>query len=289
MQVARGRWVGTSVRPAAPKLKYPRARDQRTWIFRRTFEVKQRGLHFVAAGDRLRNDQVGRRIESRPWEGFRFTFYFDRLDDLDFRPADAGFQEVGIELAPDCMIAARAPDDLRIRPGEEGESGFAWMARPTIEIGVLHYQDSARAYRLPHTAKHLYRLCEMLQDETSVDDIVSSTVVPMTEIHGLESDVGQTSRCGGLTRQSELYVVHIDSGHQGWSNQRCDLKSDIASAATQVDRIHARPQASPAEQGSCLRPPGSRENLEPFVSLLATPYDVAAHERDYPRGVVGLR
>src|SRR6266446_10642701 len=70
-----GRRVDTSVRPAAPKLKYPRARDQRTWIFRRTFEVKQRGLHFVAAGDRLRNDQVGRRIESRPWEGFRFTFY----------------------------------------------------------------------------------------------------------------------------------------------------------------------------------------------------------------------
>src|SRR6266851_3012781 len=96
-----GRRVGTSVRPAAPKLKYPRARDQRTWIFRRTFEVKQRGRHFVAAGDRLRNDQVGRRIESRPWEGFRFTFYCDGLDDLDFRPADAGFQEVGIELAPD--------------------------------------------------------------------------------------------------------------------------------------------------------------------------------------------
>src|SRR6266851_4525011 len=96
-----GRRVGTSVRPAAPKLKYPRARDQRTWIFRRTFEVKQRGLHFVAAGDRLRNDQVGRRIEGRPWEGFRFTFYCDGLDDLDFRPADAGFQEVGIELAPD--------------------------------------------------------------------------------------------------------------------------------------------------------------------------------------------
>src|SRR6266852_4413261 len=96
-----GRRVGTSVRPAAPELKYPRARDQRTWIFRRTFEVKQRGLHFVAAGDRLRNDQVGRRIESRPWEGFRFTFYCDGLDDLDFRPADAGFQEVGIELAPD--------------------------------------------------------------------------------------------------------------------------------------------------------------------------------------------
>src|SRR5258708_1819695 len=57
---------------------------------------------------------------------------------------------------------------------------------------------------------------------------------------------------------------------------------------TQVDRIHAGPQASPAEQGSCLRPPGSRENLEPFVSLLATPYDVALHERDYPCGV-GLR
>ena len=186
------------------------------------------------------------------------------------------------------MIATRAPDDLRIRPGEEVESGSGWMARPTIEIGVLHYQDSAGAYRLPHTAKHLYRLREMLKDETSVDDIVSSMVVPIAEIHGLESDVGQTSRCGGLTRQSELYVVHIDSGHQGWSNQGSDLKSDIASAATQVDRIHAGPQASPAEQGSCLRPPGSRENLEPFVSLLATPYDVALHERDYRSGV-GVR
>jgi hypothetical protein len=186
------------------------------------------------------------------------------------------------------MVATRAPDDLRIRPGEEVESGSGWMARPTIEIGVLHYQDAAGAYRLPHTAKHLYRLCEMLQDETSVDDIVSSMVVPMAEIHGLESDVGQTSRCGGLTRQSELYVVHIDSGHHGWSNQGCDLKSDIASAATQVDRIHAGPQAGPAEQGSCLRPPSSGENLEPFVSLLATPYDVALHERDYPTEV-GLR
>src|SRR5260370_38373560 len=57
------------------------------------------------------------------------------------------------------MIATRAPDDLRICPGEEVESGSGWMARPTIEIGVLHYQDSAGADRLPHTAKHLYRMC----------------------------------------------------------------------------------------------------------------------------------
>src|SRR5260370_8766803 len=128
------------------------------------------------------------------------------------------------------MIATRAPDGLRIRPGEEVESGSGWMARPTIEIGVLHDQDSAGAYRLPHTAKHLYRLCEMLQDETSVDDIVSSMVVPMAEIHGLESDVGQTSRCGGLTSQSELYVVHIDSGPPGWTKPGCTLKTHIPSA-----------------------------------------------------------
>src|SRR5258708_13317678 len=111
-----GRRVGTSVRPAAPKLKYPRARDQRTWIFRRTFEVKKRRLHFVAAGDRLRNDQVSRRIESRPWEGFRVTFYFDRLDDLDFGLADAGFKEVALDLAPDRIIATPAPDSLPLRP-----------------------------------------------------------------------------------------------------------------------------------------------------------------------------
>src|SRR5258708_19569968 len=95
-----GRRVGTSVRPAAPKLKYPRARDQRTWIFRRTFEVKQRRLHFVAAGDRLRNDQVSRRIESRPWKGFPVTFYFDSLDDLDFRLPDSAFKELPVEFAP---------------------------------------------------------------------------------------------------------------------------------------------------------------------------------------------
>jgi len=69
-----GRRVATSARPAAPELKYPRARDQGTWIFRDAVEVKQRGFHLVAAGDRLGNDQVGRRIEKRPWEGFRFTF-----------------------------------------------------------------------------------------------------------------------------------------------------------------------------------------------------------------------
>src|SRR5258708_35987840 len=155
MYAARAWRVGISVRPAAAKQKYPRARDQRTWIFRRTFEVKKRRLHFVAAGDRLRNDQVGRRIESRPWEGFRVTFYFDRLDDLDFGLADPGFKEVAVELAPDCMVATRAPDYLRVRPSEEGESGSARMARPTIEIGVLHYQDSTGAYSLPHTAKHL--------------------------------------------------------------------------------------------------------------------------------------
>src|SRR5258708_20900172 len=117
-----GRRVGTSVRPAAPKLKYPRARDQRTWIFRRTFEVKQRRLHFVAAGDRLRNDQVSRRIESRPWEGFRVTFYFDRLDDLDFGLADAGFKEVAVQLAPDCMLATPAPAYLRAHPRPQTQS-----------------------------------------------------------------------------------------------------------------------------------------------------------------------
>jgi hypothetical protein len=53
------------------------------------------------------------------------------------------------------------------------------MARPNIEIGVLDYQDSAGAYRLPHAAKHLYRLRKMLQDETGVDDIVSSMFVPI--------------------------------------------------------------------------------------------------------------
>src|SRR6266853_2620036 len=196
-----GRRLATSARPAAPELKYPRARDQRTWIFRCALEVKQRGLYLLAAGDRLRNDQVGRRVECRPWHGFRFTFDFDRLDDLDFGLADAGFQEVAVELAPDCMVATRAPDYLRVRPSEEVESGPAWMARPTIEIGVLHYQDSAGAYRLPHTAKHLYRLRKMLQDETGVDDIVSSMFVPLAQIHGPESDVGQTSRCGGLARQ----------------------------------------------------------------------------------------
>src|SRR5712691_1921050 len=52
-----GRRVATSARPAAPELKYPRARDQGTWIFRDAVEVKQRGFHLVAAGDRLRNDQ----------------------------------------------------------------------------------------------------------------------------------------------------------------------------------------------------------------------------------------
>jgi hypothetical protein len=77
------------------------------------------------------------------------------------------------------MVATRAPDYLRVRPSEEVESGSAWMARPTIEIGVLHYQDSAGAYGLPHTAKHLYRLRKMLQDETGVDDIVSSMFVPI--------------------------------------------------------------------------------------------------------------
>src|SRR5260370_30478840 len=171
---------------------------------------------------------------------------------------------------------------VRVKKSNPGLVG--WHAQPS--------KSASSTIRTPpeRTASHIRPSISTgcAQDETSVDDIVSSMVVPMSEIHGLESDVGQTSRCGGLTRQSELYVVHIDSGHQGWSNQRCDLKSDIASAATQVDRTHAGPQARPAQQGSCLRPPGSRENLEPVVSLLATPYDVALHERDYPIGV-GLR